>query len=416
MDLSEEVKLEPQVSSTGIPKFNEKILLFILAAFQFTHVLDFVIMMPLGPQFIEVFDITTSQFGLLVAAYTWSAGLFSLIGSFFIDKFDRRNALLILFAGFALGTFFCSISNSYIILLISRVFAGAFGGILGALVYTTIGDAIPVERRGKATGIVMSSFSVASVIGIPLGIYLASSFEWHMPFFFLTGISVLVWIYAFRQLPSMKSHMSKGSNFKYGEFLQNVFKDNNQKLSLILAVVLQIAGFLIIPYFAQYMVFNVGLSNEDLTYIYLFGGLFSFFTSRFAGVLVDKYGNNKVFIWGALLSIVPTIICTHMPVLPLWTVLILTTLFFIFNGARFVPAMAIMTGSVEPRNRGGFMSIISSLQQVASGVASFIGGVIVSQNSQTKELYHFNEVGYYSILASCICVLLVVLLKKPDRF
>jgi predicted MFS family arabinose efflux permease len=167
----------------------EKILLFILASIQFTSIMDFMIMMPLGPQLMRIFQINPQEFGFLVSAYTFAAGFSSFIGVFWIDNFDRKKALMNMYLGFLLGTLACALSPTYTILVLSRILTGLFGGLLMALVFSIIGDVIEEKRRGTAMGYVSTSFSLASVLGVPFGLFIASFWNWHAPFFFLRSRS-----------------------------------------------------------------------------------------------------------------------------------------------------------------------------------------------------------------------------------
>jgi predicted MFS family arabinose efflux permease len=385
---------------------NERMILFVLAAIQFVHVLDFVIMMPLGPAFKEAFDLSPKEFALLVSSYTISASIFGLFGSFFIDKFDRKHALLVLFLGFSVGTFFCAISRSYITLLLSRIFAGAFGGIMGALIFAIVGDVTAPERRGRAMGLIMSSFSVASIFGVPLGLAIANKYAWHTPFYFLSGLCAIILVLSFYFLPNIRIHLLNKTVTKTFDLIIGIGKSTSQMYALSLTVMLQIAGFVIIPFVAQFMVSNVGIRNEDLFYIYLIGGSFTFFTNRLVGYLADKFGKPQVFIIAAFLSLIPIYLVTNLPRVELWTALAVTTIFFIFSSARFVPAMAIVTSTVPPQNRGGFMSINSFFQNMASGLAALLAGLMVTEGSN-KELVGFNYAGWLSVAVTIVCVLIV---------
>jgi predicted MFS family arabinose efflux permease len=384
----------------------EKLLLLVLAVIQFTHILDFVIIMPLGPTLMRVFQITPQQFSVLVSVYTISAGISGFAGSFFIDRFDRRAALLFLYIGFALGTLACALAPDYYFFLVARIFAGLFGGVMSALIFAIIGDAIPESRRGAATGKVMAAFSVASVIGVPFGLILTDLISWHAPFILLAGLSGLVLPLGYKALPSMRRHLAGkvkgGSPFAN---LDKIFSDPNLRWALSLMIMLNIAGFTVIPFISPYMVSNVGLKQEEIKYIYLFGGLLTYFTSPYIGKLADQYGKTRVFTIMATLSILPILVITNLPVTPLWIVLVITTLFFIVNGGRFVPAMALVTSSASPQIRGSFMSINSCTQSLGAGFASYLGGLIVTEASD-KSLQHFGWVGVVSAVAAVICILL----------
>ncbi|MBJ6118819.1 MFS transporter [Pontibacter sp. BT310] len=395
---------EPDIED-HVPKkeIREGLLIFTLAAIQFTHMMDFVIMMPLGPQLMRVFNISPSEFGLLVSAYTFSAAVAGFLSALFIDRFDRKHAMLGLYLGFTLGTLACALAPTFVMLLVARVLAGAFGGVLGALILAVIGDAIPEHRRGAATGKVMAAFSVASIAGIPVGLYLASISSWHAPFYLLAGLSFIVLLASFKLLPPMRGHLTNAVKQNPFLVLKEILQKRNLQWAMTLMVTLTMSGFLVVPFISPYMVANVGFSETELSYIYLFGGIATVFTSQWAGRLADKHGKHRVFIISAVLSIVPILLITNLPPVPHYVALIVSTVFFIFFGARFVPAMSLITSSVEPKLRGSFMSINSSVQQLSAGTAAFISGLIVAEGADGKLLYF----GWDGVLA-CLVTLIAI--------
>jgi len=385
-------------------------LLFILAAVQFTHVMDFVIMMPLGPQLMRIFSISPKEFGFLVSAYTFSAAISGFISTLFIDKFDRKNALLFLYAGFIVGTFCCAIAPTYVWLMVARILAGAFGGVIGALVFAIIGDAIPEKRRGAATGKVMAAFSVASIAGVPVGLYLASRLNWHAPFFLLTGLSIMILVIAFLVLPPLKGHLTNAIKNNPLNVIGEIVRNKNLVWALALMVMLTLAGFTVVPFISPYLVSNVGFSEDELAYMYMFGGLASVVTSQITGRLADKFGKQRVFIYMAIFSIIPILLLTNLKPVPHFLVLIITTTFFIGFGARFVPAVTLITSSVTPKLRGSFMSFNSSIQQLASGLSAFLSGLII-QKSVAGPLLHFNVIGIIASVATILCIFIIRKLK-----
>jgi len=388
-----------------VPKkeIREGLLIFTLAAIQFTHMMDFVIMMPLGPQLMRVFNISPGEFGFLVSAYTFSAAVAGFLSALFIDRFDRKHAMLGLYFGFTIGTLACALAPTYSLLLAARVVAGAFGGVLGALILAVIGDAIPEHRRGAATGKVMAAFSVASIAGVPVGLYLASVTSWHAPFYLLAGLSFLVLIASFWLLPTMRGHLTNAVPQNPFLVLKEILQKRNLQWAMALMVTLTMSGFLVVPFISPYMVANVGFTETELSYIYLFGGIATVFTSQWAGRLADKHGKHRIFIFSAVFSMIPILLLTNLPPVQHYVALIVTTIFFILFGARFVPAMALITSSVEPKLRGSFMSINSSVQQLSAGVAAFVSGLIVQETASGK-LEHFNLDG----LLACVVTLLAV--------
>ena len=392
-------------------EFNEKLIIFILAAIQFTHILDFVIVMPLGPMFMEVFKIGAQEFGFIVSIYALSACIFGLIGAFYIDRFDRKVALLTLYIGFIVGTFFCAISPDFLILMLARIVTGGFAGIMGAVVLSIIGDVVPEERRGKATGVIMASFSIASIVGVPAGLYLANSYNWAMPFYALAGISALILFAGYKILPNINIHRENERPKKILETMTGVFRNSNHLTAFLFITCMIFAGFSVIPFISTYMVFNVGLTKEQLPYLFFFGGLFTFFTSQYIGRLSDEFGKPKIFRIVAGISVIPLLLITNLTQMHVAYAVAITTLFMIFVSGRFVPAMAMINSSADPSYRGSFMSINTSLQQLASGAASMTAGIIIVSAPDGK-LLNYNLVGILAVICTLICIFLSTKMKS----
>lgn len=381
------------------------VLLIVLSLVQFTNVLDFLIMMPLGPQYIRVFKISPAQFGYLVSIYATSAGIAGIAASFTLDRYDRKRALVLLYLGFVASTLLCAVATNYEFLATARMIAGAFGGVSGATILAIIGDVIPESRRGAAMGMVMSAFSVASIVGVPIGMYLANKFGWHAPFFMLTGFSLLVWIAAIKILPSMRSHIHAGpSRNSWDQFIEIIFHKNHLKAFLLMAL-MTAAGFCIFPYISPFMVHNVGLTEEQLPLIYFCGGLFTVFSMNIIGRLSDRAGKLRMFTIMSTLSFIPVLILTRLHPVPLAAALAVTTALMVCMSGRFVPAMALITSSVEREHRGAFMSINSSVQQFSSGIASILSGAILSVNADGR-LIHFGRIGALSITMAATAILI----------
>lgn len=383
---------------------NERLLLWTLAAINFIHIVDFMILMPLGPQLMRIFEISPREFALLVSSYTFSAGTSSFFGAFFLDRFDRKKILLWVYVGFSLATLGCALSPSYSILLLARVISGVFGGLTTALILAIIGDVIPDERRGRAMGLVMAAFSVASVLGVPLGLFLASLSDWHTPFYILTALSVLSLFMIIRFIPSIADHLNKEITRPNPlEVIRRVTSNANQMRAILLSVMIMFGQFMVIPFLSPYMVANVGFTELQLTYVYIAGGAFTIFTSPWVGRLSDRHGKLRVFTIFMLLNVVPIAVITNLGVTPIPFVLMISTMFFVTSNGRYVPAAAIITGTALSENRGSFLSFNSSIQQIATGFASLIAGVIIGE-SATGELTNYNIVGYIAIFFSLLCI------------
>lgn len=388
----------------------EKIIVLLLACINFTHIMDFMIMMPLGPQLMRLFQISPQEFGLIVSTYTLSAGVTGFLAAFFVDRYDRKQILLYAYMGFVVGTFACAFAPTYAFLVIARIVAGAFGGLIGAQVFSIIGDLIPYERRGSAMGSISAAFSIASVVGVPFALYIAAEWTWHAPFVLIASLGALIIPFMISTIPSMRGHIQKDEKQRPFAVIEHIMQDKNQQTGLLFGVILMVGHFSIIPFISPYMVANVGFTEKDLTYIYFVGGALTFFSSPLIGKLADKYGKLKIFTIFGVLALFPIFLITNMPRVPVYMALVATAMFFVFASSRFIPANAMITSLVSPQQRGGYMSISASFQQLAAGIASFVAGLVISK-SATGELLYYNYVGYGAILVSVSCIFIAQKLK-----
>jgi predicted MFS family arabinose efflux permease len=382
----------------------ERRLVWILACVQFTHIMDFMVLMPLGPQLMRVMSIGPREFSFLVVAYTGSASLASFLTALYIDRFDRKRALIFLYTGFALATLLCGMATGYAQLLTGRLLAGAFGGVCGAAVFAVIGDAVPMARRGTATGVISTAFSVSAIAGVPVGLFLASLSGWRAPFLFLVAVALVILAGIVRYVPAMHGHLDASMRDASAlDRLKSIVRDPNHRWALALPATMVFGGFSVIPFLSPYAVANVGLQEADLPWIYFFGGLATAFTSRRIGRICDRYGKRETFAVVAALSIVPVLMLTNFPPAPVWAMVACTTLFMIFVSGRTVPAMALVTASAEPRVRGGLMSLNSSLQHLSSGLASLGAGLIVGR-SPSGALTNYWVVGLIAVATTVLAV------------
>ncbi|MDG0816389.1 MFS transporter [Bdellovibrio svalbardensis] len=393
----------------------EKLLLAMLAAIQFSSIVDFMIMMPLGPQLMRLFHISTHQFGLLVSSYTFCAGISGFLASFFVDKFDRKLNLLFFFTGFGLGTVACALSPTYELLLLSRGLTGVFGGVLSSLVLSIVSDAISYERRGSAMGIIMTAFSMASIFGVPFSLFLANQYTWHAPFMFLGIASLLVCAMIWFFMPSMREHLDHSkTKMPIYHSLVEILRNPNQRRALVFMSAVIFGHFAIIPFLSPSMVANAGMTEAQLPLIYMIGGLFTIFTSPLIGRLADRHGKHVVFKWGAGITIIPIFLITHLGLSPLWIALTITSVFFVVSGGRMIPATALVSGTAHSQSRGAFMSIVSCAQQLSSALASYIAGIIVSQKVGGR-LENFEYVGYIAIAFTILAIFLSRKIEAVDR-
>jgi predicted MFS family arabinose efflux permease len=399
--------------STLTPQ-RERYLLLTLAGMQFSHILDFMIMMPLGPILIKEFGISTHEFGFLVASYSFSAALAGLLAATFVDKFERKRLILTMFALFGLATLACGLSPSYATLLIARGFAGAFGGIMGAMVQTLVGDLIPFERRATASGVISASFSFSTVAGVPLSLWLANHFQWRAPFILIAFTTVLFLIIALKHLPEVRHHLNQDRRTHPFSAMFDVLRDGNHLRALAFTMLILFSGFTVIPYITVYAVANVGILQQDIPYIYLVGGAATLVTSRMIGRWADKSGKVKIYRILAVAATLPLLAVTQVSSAPLWIWLICTTLFFVLISGRVIPAMAIITSAAQPKLRGTFMSLNSATQQLASGLAATLAGFITTQ-SATGQIIGYDKVGYVAILANLLAIAFVTKIVMHEQ-
>lgn len=381
----------------------ERLFLLTLAAIQFGHVLDFMIMMPLGPILMRAFGIGAPEFGLLVASYSFSATFSGLLAATFIDRFERKRLLLIIFTFFCLATLACGLAPNYLTLLIARGLAGAFGGVLGALIQTMLGDTIPFARRARASGMVSTAFSISTVAGVPASLWLANQFNWQAPFILIAGLSFVFILVGLRTLPELREHLGREKHAHPFSAPFAALADVNHRRALLFSTLTIFSGFTVIPYITLYAVSNVGISQAQIPIVYLIGGTATFITARFIGHWADKLGKVKIYRWIATLAILPLLTVTHIGVVPLWVWVICTTSFFVLVSGRMIPAMAIISSAAQPALRGTFMSLNGTVQSLSMGLATSMAGFIIVLDESGK-VTGYSSVGYVAIAANLLAI------------
>lgn len=374
----------------------ENMLVYVLGAIQFVHILDFVILMPLGPMLMRTFNVTPSQFGLLVSSYTFAAGISNFLTSIVSDRFERKRMLQVCFAGFLVGTLLCAFAPNFYLLLGARIFAGAFGGVLNAVVFALIADLIPPQRRGAATGVVMSAFSISSVVGVPIGLALAEWFDWHAPFLFIVVVGAIFWLLANYYIPKVNNREEPRSPKETLKQFVKIAVEPKHIQGFLMTSSLAFGIFMIIPFLSPSMVRNVGLAESDLKYIYLCGGAATVFSARWIGRLCDRLGCFKVFTVVAGISFIPVVLITQLGVTPIVLALCVSTLFMMTGSGRFIPAMTLLSLVIDPKKRGTFMGLENAFRQLASGAASLIAGLIIYEGAGGR-LERFGIIGLASV-------------------
>lgn len=359
----------------------QRIILAILASVQFTSIVDFMVVMPLGPQLERTLGLNPTQFGMIVSAYAFAAGLAGLAASSVLDRFARKPAFLVLYTGFLAGTLACGFAATYTGLLIARFFTGAFGGVLGGMSMAIIGDVFPEERRGSATGALMSAFALASVFGVPLGLELGLRYDWHAPFLVLALLGLPFLFLAASILPRLDAHLARATQGNALTRFRETYTHPNHIRAFGLTITMMFGSFSVVPYISPYLVSKVGLADKDLRFVYATGGLLTLVGAPLIGRLSDRFGKLRIYRTVAPLAAVMTIVISNLPPVPLATVLVCFGGMMLCNAGRMIPAMAMITSSVEAHRRGGFQGANSAIQHMASGVGAAVSGLILKNLS-----------------------------------
>ncbi|HYC30219.1 MAG TPA: MFS transporter, partial [Chitinophagaceae bacterium] len=332
----------------------QKIVIALLAAVQFTIVLDFMVMAPLGDLLMKSMHMHTNQFATAVSAYAFSAGFSGLLAAGFADKYDRKKLLIFFYSGFIIGTFLCGIATTYPLLLVGRIVTGLFGGVLGSVSMAIITDLFSFEQRGRVMGFVQMAFAVSQVAGIPVGLYLANAWGWEAPFLMIVGISIITVVVLAKYLKPVAKHMEMKANVNPVMHLKKTISNNAYLLPYITTAMLSIGGFMMMPFSTPFVINNLEISQRDLPLIYVITGIASMIIMPLIGRLSDKVGKFPMFVAGSVVAIVMIIVYTHLPPVPLWKLVIVNV--FMFSGimSRMIPSQALMTAIPNMEDRGAF--------------------------------------------------------------
>jgi MFS transporter, DHA1 family, inner membrane transport protein len=391
----------------------ERLILLVLATVQFTAIVDFMVIMPLAPELKRAIGLTTDRFALVVAAYTIAAGLAGLISTLVLDRFARRPTYLVLFAGFLLGTLACGVAPDFLTLMAARALTGAFGGILGGMAMTIIGDVFPENRRGAATGILMMSFSMASVLGVPIGLTLGQEYGWHVPFLVLAVLCVPFFILAACVLPRLDGHLKGQRRELPLTHIKAIFLEANHLRAFALTSALMISGFSVLPFLSAYLVSNVGMAEKQLRWAYVAGGMVTLVGMPLIGRMADRFGKLRVYRYVVPVNAAILLMMTSLPPMPLALVLLAMSATMLSNGGRMVPAMAMITSSVVPRLRGGFMGANSAIQHLSSSLGVIVAGFILVE-PKVGPIERFPIVGLMAALVSLSTLWLAGRLRRED--
>lgn len=395
------------------PSFSryQKFVVALLAFLQFTIILDFMIISPLGAILMPALKITSSQFGVVVSVYAFSAGVSGLLAAGFADRFDRKKLLLFFYGGFVLGTLFCGLAPTYEALLAARLITGLFGGVIGAIVFAIITDLFPLETRGRVMGVVQTAFAASQILGIPAGLFFSNLWGWHAPFLMIVGVSLIVGVAIVLYLKPIEDHLKLQTDRSAFSHMVKTLSTPSYLGAFLVTALLSVGGFMIMPFGSAFTVNNLGIHIEKLPVIYLITGLSAIFIGPLVGKASDSFGKFRVFVVGTFISIVMCIVYTNLGVSSLSWVILVNVLLFIGLFSRMIPSQALMSAIPEAKNRGSFMSVSSSLQQIAGGVASVVAGLIVVVGKDGV-LEHFDTLGYVMAVLGVVTLVMMYFINR----
>lgn len=397
----------PKAAFTGYEKF----LIAILTILQFTVILDFMVLSPLGAILMPALSINPQQFGWVVSAYAFSAGASGLLAAGFADRFDRKRMLLVFYTGFLAGTLLCGLAPDYHTLLAARVVTGIFGGVISAIAFAIVTDVFAFSARGRVMGFLQMAFASSQVLGIPVGLYVANKFNWHAPFLLIVGLGLPVGAVIVLKMRPIDGHLALKIDKSPFHHLFSTISKPRYLRGFAATTLLATGGFMLMPFGSAFGTGNLGLSNEDLPTLYMVTGITAMIAGPIAGRLSDTIGKYKIFTIGSTVGIVLVLIYTQLGPSPLWLVMLITAALFASITARIVGASSLMSGVPAPQDRGAFMGVSSAFQQISGGIASAVAGAIVVKTS-SGALARYDVLGYVVVGAMVVTIIMMYTIHR----
>ncbi|MCW4470430.1 MFS transporter [Flavobacterium sp. MFBS3-15] len=396
------------VSLSGYQKF----VIFILAITQFTVILDFMVMSPLGDILMKSLKMSPAQFGIAVSAYALSAGASGLLTAGFADKYDRKKLLVFFYTGFIIGTILCGVVNTYELLVAARIFTGIFGGVIGSISMAIVADLFALQQRGRVMGFLQMGFGASQVLGIPIGLYLATKWHWHTPFLWIAAMAFIVAVLIVIKLKPVTQHLAVKQDKSPLKHLFHTLMNKEYRIGFTATALLSIGGFMMMPFGSAFAINNLHITNEQLPLVFMVAGISTLVFMPLMGKLSDRMDKFKLFAYACIWMIAIVLVYTRLETTPLWLVMVFNVLMMSAITARMIPSTALVTAVPDLKDRGAFMSVNSSLQQIAGGIAAAFAGTIVVQKTEHSPLEHYETLGY---IVSSITLLSIFLLYRVSR-
>ncbi|MFB6459237.1 MFS transporter [Bradyrhizobium tunisiense] len=401
---------DPSKRPRGFSRY-QALLIALLAFTQFTIILDFIIMSPLGAILMPALDITAGQFGIAVSAYAFSAGISGVLAAGFADRFDRKRLLLFFYVGFTLGTMLCAAAPNYHVLLIGRIVTGLFGGVVGSVVLAIVTDLFALHLRGRVMGFIQTAFAASQVLGIPAGLFLANHWSWHVCFIAIVIVSIAaIVIIAFAMEP-VDAHLKLRQDRNPFRHLVATIGEPRYTLAFAVTTLLATGGYMLMPFSSAFTVHNLGIDITHLPTIYLVSGLFSIVTGPLVGRASDAFGKYPTFVFGCVMTVIMVLIYTHLGPVSLTTAIIVNVLMFIGIFSRMIPSQALMSAIPDSTQRGSFSAVSASLQQLSGGLGSVLAGAIIAQGPDGA-LIHFDQIGYVVVTTTMVTLVMMYFVQK----
>jgi len=384
----------------------QKFVVGLLAFLQFTIILDFMIISPMGAILMPALKITPAQFGTVVSAYAFAAGTSGILAAGFADRFDRKKLLMFFYTGFLIGTLLCGVANSFQFLFFARMFTGFFGGVIGSIVLAITTDLFPFDMRGRVMGVIQTAFAASQVLGLPAGLYFSNILGWHAPFLMIVALGLAVGVVIVMKLQPIDAHLKLQTDHNPFVHIFNTVINRDYTLAFCVTALLSIGGFMLMPFGSDFTVNNLGIDMKHLPLVYLVTGIASIFMGPVIGRLSDRFGKYSMFVVGCVISSIMVVIYTHLGITPLHMVILVNVLLFTGVFSRMIPSQALMSAIPSPATRGSFMSVSASLQQMSGGIASVVAGLIVAETAEGK-LLHFETIGYIMVGTSLTTMIMM---------